>query len=261
MTGISPAVSVVTVVLNRAACIERTIQSVIGQSYGRIEYIVIDGGSRDGTKDVIERYRDKISFWSSGPDSGLYDAMNKGVGAATGGWIHFLNAGDVFCRQDTIQQAFSAPYGVADLLYGDEEVVYGPGCAVIKKARPHRDIWKGMIFNHQSLFVKTALLREHPFRTEYRIAADYEFVLFSFVQGAGLYYLGFPIASVALGGLSDMNVSAHIREQWQIARRFRDTARINTYYRYALASAAIKKVLKTLLPQNARNAIVKCKYR
>lgn len=256
-----PILTVVTVVLNRREYLERTMKSVVEQTFKGIEYIVIDGGSTDGTQEIIEKYRDRISFWKSEPDKGIYDAMNKAVAAATGEWLHFLNAGDVYYHKDTVQRALSCSYGSADLLYGDEEVVYDADCSVIKKARPLKDMWKGMAFNHQSLFTKTALLRRHPFQLTYGIAADFEFILFSLVKGAGFYYLGFPISSNRLGGLSDKNVGAHIREQWQIARKYRDTPGVNFYYSYAVISAAFKKMLKALLPQHARNALVRYKYR
>jgi len=260
-TAEKPFLTVVTVVLNRREYLERTIKSVLEQTFKGIEYIIIDGGSTDGTIEVIEKFGNRISFWKSEPDKGIYDAMNKAVAAATGEWLHFLNAGDMYYHKNTVQRALNCPYGAADLLYGDEEVVYDEECSVIKKARPLKDIWKGMAFNHQSLFTKTALLRRHPFQSTYRIAADYEFILFSLTQGTVFYYLGFPIAKVALGGLSDRNIRVHIREQWQIARKFRNTPGVNFYYRYAVISAAFKKMLKALLPQHARNALVRYKYR
>jgi glycosyltransferase involved in cell wall biosynthesis len=260
-TAEKPFLTVVTVVLNRREYLERTIKSVVEQTFKGIEYIIMDGGSTDGTKEVLEKYRDRISLWNSEPDKGIYDAMNKGMRAATGEWLHFLNAGDVFYRQDTVERVFSSPYGTAGMLYGDQEVVFDADCSVIKRALPLKDIWKGMVFNHQSLFTKTELLREHPFQLSYRIAADYEFIYFSFRKGVGFYYLGFPISSVALGGLSDMNVGAHMREQWQIARTYRDTPAVNIYYRYAMAVANFKKVLKAWLPRNMKAALVRYKYR
>lgn len=92
----SPIISVVTVCYNAVTEIERTIQSVIGQSYPNIEYIIIDGGSKDGTVDLIRKYADKLAYWISEPDKGIYDAMNKGIAVSTGDWICFLNAGDWF---------------------------------------------------------------------------------------------------------------------------------------------------------------------
>ena len=100
-----PLVSVVTVSFNSAKTIRRTIESVLGQTYQRIEYILIDGGSTDGTISVISAYADKVNFFISEPDQGIYDAMNKGVCAATGDWIHILNSDDYYASPEVIELA------------------------------------------------------------------------------------------------------------------------------------------------------------
>ena len=117
--GTNMKVSVITVCYNAIRGIEKTIQSVISQSHDDIEYIVIDGGSTDGTIDVIQKYRDKIAYFVSEPDGGIYDAMNKGIKAATGEWINFLNAGDVFASKDAIMISMSIDTDGIDVIYGD----------------------------------------------------------------------------------------------------------------------------------------------
>ena len=102
----SPLISVVTVSYNAVDTIERTILSVLNQTYSDIEYIIIDGGSTDGTVDLIKKYADKITYWVSEPDQGIYDAMNKGIDVATGEWINFMNSGDSFYRQDVLSSLF-----------------------------------------------------------------------------------------------------------------------------------------------------------
>jgi len=97
-----PLVTVITVVSNGAQRLEDTIRSVLNQSYDNVEYIVIDGGSTDGTLELIGKFGDAIDYWVSEPDSGVYDAMNKGLDAASGEWVNFMNAGDAFCSKQSI---------------------------------------------------------------------------------------------------------------------------------------------------------------
>lgn len=120
---IQPKISVVTVCYNAVKDIEKTILSVINQTYPNIEYIIIDGGSKDGTMDVVNRYKDKIDVIVSEPDKGIYDAMNKGIDRATGEWINFMNAGDCFMEEDTINKVFTKDIDECkSVLYGDVEL-------------------------------------------------------------------------------------------------------------------------------------------
>jgi Glycosyl transferase family 2 len=99
-----PLISVITVVFNGEKKIEQTIQSVINQNYENIEYIIIDGGSNDRTTDIIDKYSDRIDFWKSEKDLGIYDAMNKGIALATGKWLNFMNCGDIFYSHQSLSQ-------------------------------------------------------------------------------------------------------------------------------------------------------------
>ena len=109
-----PKITIVTISYNIVTYIEKTILSVVNQTYPNIEYIVIDGGSTDGTLDVIKKYSDKITYWVSESDKGIYDAMNKGIDAATGDWINFMNAGDVFYHNNVIDEII--PFLTKDLI-------------------------------------------------------------------------------------------------------------------------------------------------
>mgnify|MGYP001033420933 FL=1 len=109
-------ISVVTVSYNAVLTIEQTILSVINQTYPNVEYIIIDGGSTDGTVDIIKKYADKIAYWVSEPDKGIYDAMNKGGLKATGDFIQFLNAGDWFENEHVIEKIFKDWYKRVDVV-------------------------------------------------------------------------------------------------------------------------------------------------
>ena len=114
-------VSIVTVVFNGVSIIEDTIKSVINQTYDNLEYIIIDGGSTDGTIDIIKKYEDKISLWISEPDKGIYDAMNKSLDRLCGLWVNFMNAGDYFYSENAIQEIFGQnnDYSSYAVVYGD----------------------------------------------------------------------------------------------------------------------------------------------
>ena len=119
-------ISIVTVCYNAVAVIEKTIQSVLSQTYRNIEYIVIDGASTDGTIDVLKKYQTKISCFISEPDEGIYDAMNKGLKIATGEWICFMNAGDFFYDTEVLNSMHFDEYSsnLYGCLYGDFKAIY-----------------------------------------------------------------------------------------------------------------------------------------
>ena len=121
----TPKFSIITVTYNAEAVLEDTIQSVISQTYHHVEYIIVDGASKDSTLSIIDRYRDRITRIVSEPDKGLYDAMNKGIRLATGDYLCFLNAGDSFHEDDTLQQMVRSISGneLPDVLYGETELV------------------------------------------------------------------------------------------------------------------------------------------
>lgn len=145
-----PLISIITVVYNGEKYLEETIQSVINQTYDNVEYIIIDGGSTDGTLDIIKKYKNQIDYWVSEKDSGIYDAMNKGIQSALGKWINFMNAGDKFFATVTISKFISCKDD-ADLVYSD--TLYSNNTLCICDIKRNRII-------HQSLFYKKSLHEE-----------------------------------------------------------------------------------------------------
>ena len=199
-------ISVVTVVLNAVQCIERCVSSVVGQTYDGVEYLVLDGGSTDGTLDVLERYRDRIDHLVSEPDRGLYHAMNKGIHAATGDYVYFLNSDDYFCDQGVVADVAAAirRNPKADLIYGDvlmrsgDQLVRKPQVPVLTRESLCR---KG--FCHQALFARRELLaRTGGFSEQYRIVADGDWLARALAAGATGLHLERDIAVFALDGLS-----------------------------------------------------------
>ena len=202
-------VSIVTVCYNSAKTIERTIKSVAGQDYRDIEYIIIDGGSTDGTLDIIDRYKDKISVLVSEPDEGIYYAMNKGIARATGDIIGFINSDDWYADGAivVIVEAFSKTD--ADIVYGKFVEVKNGVYREVKNGNLD-DICLDMVFGHPATFVKIDFLRKHPFDVSYRIAADYAFFLTMYFQKKCFHQIDNIIAYYRTGGTSSHPFKTYI---------------------------------------------------
>lgn len=170
----TPKISIVTVTYNCKDTVEKTIQNVLKQTYPNIEYIVIDGNSTDGTKEIIERYADRLAYWVSEPDKGIFDAMNKAIRIATGEWILFLNSGDYFIKPTIIDEVFK--------WYNDngETLIAGGTRNYIKEGyidcmykASDKDVWDRPVFRHQGTFARLSIHKKYLFPTEFRIAGDY----------------------------------------------------------------------------------------
>jgi len=255
-----PLISIVTVVFNDRGNLEKTILSVLSQTFSNIEYIIIDGGSTDGTVDIIRRYEDRIARWVSEPDKGLYDAMNKGIGLASGDWINFMNAGDCFFDQDTVSTVARHMQDDADLIYGHCQMVFCPDFSVIWKTGNTKDLWKGMIFRHQSLFTRTSVCKAVMFDLSYRIAADFTFIYSCFQKRYRFLGLGLTVSSVVLGGLSDVNLVQGLLENRRVVLEHEDTLRIRLYYGYTIFLVRVKNIIKRLIPEDLINRIRTLKY-
>lgn len=212
-----PLISVITVSYNAAMTIELTIQSVLQQAYSRVEYIIIDGGSTDGTIEIIKQYEEQLAYWVSEPDNGIYDAMNKGVDRAKGDYAVFLGADDSFVDGAVLSMVadFISEHSV-DILSGrviavEEEAQIIAGCETA--------LWKiksGVMLPHQGLFVRKQLLLEHPFNTEMRIYADYEQLLTLVLSGIKIHYIRTYITYYSLNGASAINGEQYLAEKIKV---------------------------------------------
>ncbi|MDF3819118.1 glycosyltransferase family 2 protein [Leptospira sp. 96542] len=188
-----PTLSIITIVLNNKVFFERTIQSVINQDYKNYEYIVIDGGSTDGTLDVMQKYRSNIHISISERDSGIYNAINKGINLATGKWVLILNAGDRLFSRDTLSKVFDRK------LSEEKDVLYGDWFSCNLLASPEKlmegkaDYKKGNLL-HQSIIYKKKLHDEKgPYiETKKLIVSDY--IFFANLPENTFEYLNMPIS-------------------------------------------------------------------
>jgi glycosyltransferase involved in cell wall biosynthesis len=171
-----PLITIITVVRNGERHIEQTILSVLNQPYDNIEYILIDGGSTDGTLDIIRKYEDRIAYWTSEPDHGIYDAMNKGIKASSGILINLLNADD-YLEPNAVQSIADEFLDInrTCIIYSD---VYYIDERYSVKARFYCTItpWVGMTMNHQSMFVHREVYNKIGlYDTQYKLSSDYDF--------------------------------------------------------------------------------------
>ena len=247
----NPKISVVTVCYNAIDTIEKTILSVINQTYQNIEYIIIDGASTDGTVDIINKYRDKIAYFVSEPDKGIYDAMNKGIKAATGDWINFMNAGDEFADIDVLS-TITPQMKNADIVYGDTMLVYSIG-EKLKTPLPLSQITDRMVFGHQATFVRARYHKEHIFDTSFKSSADYKFLRDAFIHGAKFQYI--PVLIVNYDAEFGISATSYLRAQRENARilGIDQTWKWRTSFAYFSLIYSTKKKLKELLPDDFVN--------
>lgn len=221
-----PRVSIITICYNSIKCIEKTINSVLGQDYPNIEYILIDGASTDGTKEIIEKYASRLSYFISEPDKGIYDAMNKGIKAATGDWIHFRNAGDYFVSTGVLSKMFEdAIQEDVIVLHGDEYHIKEWGYKHVVAPITYTTHKKAMPVFHPATFVRTSYHKAHLFDTSYRSAADYDFFYRCSEEGVRFMHKGILVATYPLDGFSSTNLKIVFFENQRV--RGKDT---NMYY-------------------------------
>jgi len=214
-----PKLSVITIVFNNVKDIERTILSVLEQRYDHIEYIVIDGGSTDGTVDIINKYQHRISKWVSEPDNGIYNAMNKGLKLSSGDYVLFMNSGDEIYSLDTVQKVFeSAPN--ADIYYGETEM-YDENWESLGKRRhqaPETFTWRsfkyGMNISHQAIYIRRAITE--PYDEYYKLSADIDWILKAARKARTIVNTHQYVAKYLVGGMSKKRHLESLKERFEI---------------------------------------------
>lgn len=243
----SPKITVITVTYNCVSTLEATIQSVLGQSYPNIEYIIIDGGSGDGTVGVIERYSDRLAYWVSEQDGGIYDAMNKGIAAATGDYINFMNAGDMFHAPTALADLVSNMDLDADVVCGDTIIRTAVG-QYVRNVPPFSMLDTTMIIGHQSALIRTALHQQIPYDTSFKISGDYNFFYTCYKQGKVFQYIASVVATFdAVEGVSNNNYRLSVKENARI-QGVKDTLLRKIFVEIGYAWYLTKRALKRTLP-------------
>lgn len=251
-----PIITIITVSYNAKSIIEETILSVVNQTYPNIEYIIIDGGSTDGTIDIIKKYEDKITQWISEPDKGIYDAMNKGIHLATGEWINFMNCGDTFWKDNTLELFIDniKENNNLDIVYGNMIINCNAGkYKVIPEKLENLSIH--MPFCHQSTFVQTTLAKKHPFDLQYKYVADYNFFYHAYQNRHVFKYIDVTIANYQIDeGYSASNMNKCIIEAHKINKtKIKTINKLIYKFRALLINNLPKKIISAIRSANYKN--------
>ena len=210
--------SIITINYNNKAGLKKTIQSVVEQTFTNFEYIVIDGASTDGSVDVIEQYADQIAHWISEPDSGIYNAMNKGIKAAKGQYCMFLNSGDWLCSKTVIQEAIDLSIK-EDIVYGNMVKVYPDGRQLCDKGPQRDQLTLGDMYfstiNHSSSFIKKELFITFGlYKEEYKIVSDWAFFLKVIgLERVNVKYIDLDINYFDMTGISNTQLKIRYKEK------------------------------------------------
>jgi glycosyltransferase involved in cell wall biosynthesis len=225
-------ITVVTVVRNGEKTIEETILSVINQTYSNIEYIIIDGASTDGTLDIIKKYEDKVDYWISEPDKGIYDAMNKGIELATGDYIALLNSDDWY-EQDTCEIVVKKINEVkADVYFGiirvidryNNKTIFIHGNNIISK--------KPEMIAHPTCFISRDIYSRFKYDIKYKSASDYDFIIRVYKSNASFCFIERTMVNFRTGGISE-SLRSEI-ETLEIKRKYRFISLHNYFIRKIL---------------------------
>lgn len=218
-----PKLTIITIVYNNVRDIERTINSVITQTYKKIEYIIIDGKSTDGTLDIVEKYSNQISKIVSEPDKGIYDAMNKGLALATGDYVLFMNSGDEIYDEHTVQEVFDSSPG-ADIYYGETEM-YNDNWESLGRRRheaPEQFDWTsfkyGMNISHQAIYIRKSILT--PYDLKYKYSSDIDWIIKAAKKSSNIVNVHRYVAKYLVGGMSKKKHRESLKERFQIFTKY-----------------------------------------
>lgn len=255
--SINPKISVVTVCYNAVKEIEKTILSVLNQTYPNIEYIVIDGGSTDGTVDVIKKYVDRLAYWVSEPDKGIYDAMNKGIKVATGEWIGFLNAGDWYYKDDSLDNMINKHHNNrAGVIYG-YLIHHFPYGDFVRKHIPLENFNRCMPIGHPATIVRLSLIKEKGFNLKYKIAGDYDMLYSLYLKGHE--FESVPVLITVFDSYGGVSNNAYLKTEKEAAEinGYINTVNFKLDYFKSKGLLSMKKILKKVLPSFYKKMQVK----
>ena len=213
--------SIITINRNNLYGLQKTINSVIAQTFSDLEWIVIDGGSTDGSRELIEQNADHFSYWVSEPDKGIYNAINKGIAHAQGEHIQILNSGDTLFEDTTLEKLFLHNLD-ADINYGDAFLHYPDGSTIDKQ---YPDIvtlhyFIHNVINHQATFFKRQVVDCHPYDEKYLIAGDWAYCMEAVCRGLKFQHIHQTIVNYDNSGISAQWSERQIKEREDILNTY-----------------------------------------
>lgn len=210
--------SIITVNLNNREGLQRTIDSVVSQSFKDFEWIVIDGGSSDGSKELIEQYADRFAYWVSEPDKGIYNAMNKGVRVAQGEYLQFLNSGDWLVDETTLERCFAHGFS-ADIAYGDLYYCNGAEKEVFHYPQnvSFRFFYLSSI-GHPASFIKRNILQETLYDEGLKIVSDWKFFLTQAMRNKRFEHIDEIVCCFDIKGISSVDLDLANQERQRVKK-------------------------------------------
>ena len=220
----NPKFTIITVTFNAGNSLEKTIQSIISQTYRNVEYIIVDGKSKDNTLQIADNYKQWIHCLVSEADKGLYDAMNKGIRLAKGDYLCFLNAGDKFHANDTLQRIVDSlkEDELPDVIYGETAIVDENGnfLHMRRLSTPQELNWKsfkqGMLVCHQAFFAKRELAVNDLYNLQYRFSADFDWCIRIMKKAKCLHNTRLTLIDYLNEGMTTRNHKASLKERFRI---------------------------------------------
>ena len=237
-----PLISVITVVFNGAKTLRDTIESVAMQGYENVEHIVLDGGSTDGTVEILQNYNHQLAYWRSEKDGGIYDAMNKGIALATGEYIGMLNADDLFADKDVLQN-------IVDKFQQTSADAVFSCLNIVDKYNLKKTLRKYRVTKLNSALMRIGVMPPHPtfyckkacynevglYRTDYKIAADFEMLARLLMrQKISWSFLDKITVTMRSGGLSDSGFLSSIKLNYEIIRACKENGLYTNWFFLAL---------------------------
>lgn len=237
-----PTLSIITINYNNRDGLLKTIESIVSQTFKDYEWIVIDGGSTDGSRELIERYASHFSYWVSEPDKGVYNAMNKGIRVAKGEFLQFLNSGDWLYDNTSLERCFSHSF-TGDIVYGDFYFVKRDG-QMVKSCFPNPLTLRYLYhysLGHNASFIKRELLQEELYDEQYRIVSDWAFFLKQALSKCGFEYIDEIVTCFDTSGMSSINKELVRQERKVVINELAPDMLVQDYQTMDIMEAELNK--------------------